>query len=103
MTAVVSIFLKTAVTDVYKRQPDRKALCHWHDDLEFIKIIDGEMNYYINGKNLVLKEHDGIMAVSYTHLADSAGNLSKGRLPVDSSLTGYDQIHPCLLYTSRCV
>ena len=26
-------------------------------------------------------------------IADSAGNLSKGRLPVDSSLTGYDQIH----------
>lgn len=41
--------------------PDRKALCHWHDDLEFIRIIDGEMNYYINGKNIVLKEHDGIM------------------------------------------
>lgn len=43
------------------RYPDRKALCHWHDDLEFIRIVHGEMNYYINGKNLVLKEHDGIM------------------------------------------
>ena len=48
-------------TGELSRYPDRKALCHWHDDLEFIKIIDGEMNYYINGKNLVLKEHDGIM------------------------------------------
>lgn len=36
-------------TGELSRYPDRKALCHWHDDLEFIKIIDGEMNYYING------------------------------------------------------
>ena len=43
------------------RYPERKALCHWHDDLEFIRITDGKMNYYINGKNVVLKENDGIM------------------------------------------
>ena len=48
-------------TGELSRYPDRKALCHWHDDLEFIRIVHGEMNYYINGKNLVLKEHDGIM------------------------------------------
>lgn len=48
-------------TGELSRYPDRKALCHWHDDLEFIRIVHGEMNYYINGKNLVLKEQDGIM------------------------------------------
>ena len=48
-------------TGELSRYPDRKALCHWHDDLEFIRIVHGEMNYYINGKNLVLKEHDEIM------------------------------------------
>ena len=35
-------------TGELSRYPDRKALCHWHDDLEFIRIVHGEMNYYIH-------------------------------------------------------
>ena len=54
----IPLYIQTGELSTY---PDRKALCHWHDDLEFIRIVHGEMNYYINGKNLVLKEHDGIM------------------------------------------
>lgn len=41
--------------------PGKKALCHWHEDIEFIRILKGEMNYYINGRNVLLKEKDGIM------------------------------------------
>ncbi|HHW7580129.1 TPA: AraC family transcriptional regulator [Mannheimia haemolytica] len=38
-----------------------KALCHWHNDIELVKIISGEMNYYINGKTIHLKENDGLV------------------------------------------
>ncbi|WP_439259691.1 helix-turn-helix domain-containing protein [Lonepinella sp. BR2930] len=41
-----------------------KALCHWHDDIELVKIIDGEMNYYVNGKTYHLKKNDGIIVNS---------------------------------------
>ena len=35
--------------------PDHKALCHWHEDFEFIRIYDGEMDYFIGGKNIRMK------------------------------------------------
>ena len=35
-------------------------LCHWHRDLEFIIILDGIMNFFINGKHLTLKTNEGI-------------------------------------------
>lgn len=41
--------------------PDWKALCHWHEDLEFIRILEGQMNYHINGKRIHLKKGDCIM------------------------------------------
>ncbi|MGV6989553.1 AraC family transcriptional regulator [Testudinibacter sp. P80/BLE/0925] len=40
---------------------DMKALCHWHEDIELIKILSGEMYYYVNGKTFVLKKGDGII------------------------------------------
>ncbi|ADL03105.1 AraC family transcriptional regulator [Lacrimispora saccharolytica] len=41
--------------------PDWKALCHWHEDMEFIRILEGQMNYHINGKRVLLKKDDCIM------------------------------------------
>ncbi|WP_312444900.1 AraC family transcriptional regulator [Lacrimispora sp.] len=41
--------------------PDWKALCHWHEDLEFIRILKGQMNYHINGKRVLLKKDDCLM------------------------------------------
>ena len=38
--------------------PDHKALCHWHEDFEFIRIYDGEMDYFIGGKNIRMKAGD---------------------------------------------
>lgn len=35
-----------------------RAMCHWHEDIECIQIIEGEMFYNINGKNLLLKQGD---------------------------------------------
>lgn len=38
-----------------------KALCHWHDDIEIIYILKGKMNFYVNGKNILIHEHDGLI------------------------------------------
>lgn len=41
-----------------------RALCHWHDDIELVHVLDGEMNYDINGKKILLKKGDTIMVNS---------------------------------------
>ncbi|KGQ71072.1 hypothetical protein OA57_02235 [Chelonobacter oris] len=40
---------------------EMRALCHWHDDIELVKILKGEMCYYVNGKTFILKKGDGII------------------------------------------
>lgn len=37
---------------------------HWHDDVEFIVVISGEMKYNINGDILTIKSGDGIFVNS---------------------------------------
>lgn len=41
--------------------PEKRALCHWHDEIELIKILTGEMCYYINGEKILLKKGDGVI------------------------------------------
>lgn len=41
--------------------PDKCALPHWHEDIEFIRVVKGAMNYHINGKKVVLMENDCLM------------------------------------------
>ena len=36
----------------------RKALCHWHDDVEFISVINGNMNYFVEGQSVFLDTGD---------------------------------------------
>lgn len=36
------------------------ASCHWHLDLEFIYILDGEMDFFINGEVNTIRSKDGI-------------------------------------------
>lgn len=40
--------------------PNYKAPSHWHDDIELIAILDGEMNYNINGEIITLHKDEGI-------------------------------------------
>lgn len=40
--------------------PNFAADSHWHDDVEFILILSGEMSYNINGEIVILKEGEGI-------------------------------------------
>lgn len=52
---------------IYMRQgllssyPNYAAPVHWHDDIEFIVVLSGEMQYNVNGEVVVLKENEGII------------------------------------------
>lgn len=48
-------------TDNLATYPDKRALCHWHEDIEFIHIQKGNMYYRINGSRVLLQENDCIM------------------------------------------
>lgn len=37
---------------------DMRAPCHWHDDIELIRVLTGCMRYYINGREILLNAGD---------------------------------------------
>ncbi|NWL88061.1 AraC family transcriptional regulator [Paenibacillus sp. 79R4] len=43
---------------------NRSASCHWHIDLEFIYVLDGSMNYFVDGENYTLQKGEGIFVNS---------------------------------------
>lgn len=50
--------------DWLSQYPNYSAVSHWHDDVEFIVIISGSMDYNINGKIVRLKPGNGIFVNS---------------------------------------
>lgn len=56
--AGIPLYINTARLSTY---PDGRALCHWHDDIEWIHILEGTMNYKINGRKLTLQKSDSLM------------------------------------------
>ena len=44
--------------------PDYKAICHWHTDFEFIYILNGSMDYSVNGHNISLTSGQGLFVNS---------------------------------------
>lgn len=38
--------------------PDYRANCHWHEDLEWIRVLEGTMDYSIDGKRIPLEAGD---------------------------------------------
>ncbi len=40
--------------------PDYAAPTHWHDDIELIAVLSGEMQYNVNGEIITLQENEGI-------------------------------------------
>ncbi len=56
--AGVPLYIRTSNLSVY---PNYQALCHWHEDIELIRIFSGQMDYYINGKHILLKENDSLL------------------------------------------
>lgn len=39
---------------------DMRAPCHWHDDIEVIRVLSGRMRYYINGQEILLGAGDSV-------------------------------------------
>lgn len=44
---------------------NRKAICHWHEDIELIYILDGEMYYDVNGTKILLTKGQCIVVNSH--------------------------------------
>ena len=41
-----------------------RAVCHWHEDFEFIWVVKGAMRYSINGRTILLQEGDSLFVNS---------------------------------------
>lgn len=50
--------------DRLSQYPQYTALSHWHDDVEFIAILSGEMSYNINGRVTALHPGEGMFVNS---------------------------------------
>lgn len=57
-TPGIPLYIREGLLSLY---PNSRALCHWHEDIEFIHNFEGHMDYYINGKHILIKEHDGLL------------------------------------------
>ena len=44
--------------------PNYSAISHWHDDIEFLMIRSGQIQYNVNGKILTLEQGQGIFVNS---------------------------------------
>lgn len=51
------IYIKSGILSLF---PEHTAAAHWHDDIELIYILSGEMQYNINGEIVTLLPDDGI-------------------------------------------
>lgn len=40
--------------------PNLAYVCHWHEDLEFLCVMEGHMSYFVNGARYLLREGEGI-------------------------------------------
>lgn len=41
-----------------------RAMCHWHEEIEMIRILTGEMLFYVNGHEYLLREGQGLIVNS---------------------------------------
>ena len=55
------VYIKKEFLSLY---PNYSCISHWHEDLEFIIILSGHMNYNINGTIIDITEQNGILVNS---------------------------------------
>lgn len=55
------IYIKRALLSSYN---NFEAPPHWHDDIEFILVLQGEMNYNINGEVITIRQNEGVFVNS---------------------------------------
>lgn len=53
----VPLYIRQGVLSNY---PAMRATCHWHEDLEFIHILSGEMCYFVSGERVMLHAGDSL-------------------------------------------
>jgi len=46
--------------DVLSTYPNYAASSHWHDDIELIAVLEGKMNYNVNGEVMEIRNGEGI-------------------------------------------
>ena len=50
--------------DLLSSYPNYSGVSHWHDDIELILILSGEMKYNVNGNIFPLHKNEGIFVNS---------------------------------------
>lgn len=89
----IPVYIKSINLSDY---PYMRVLCHWHQDIEIIYVTEGEMNYHINDKTVLLRKNDCLI-------------INSRQLHHVSSLYHHTCIyvcirfHPKLLYTDPSI
>ncbi len=87
------VYIRRAMLSSYHNY---EAPPHWHDDIEWIAVLQGEMNYNINGEIITLKQNEGVFV--------NAGQLHYGFSPSKNECDFICiLIHPMLLCVSPAV
>ena len=75
---------------VLSQYPNYTAPSHWHDDIELIAVLDGEMDYHVNGEVIKLRAGEGIFVnARQMHFGSSGSRTECGFICVI--------LHPTLL------
>ncbi len=45
----IPLYIQTGELSSY---PNKRALCHWHEDIEIIRILQGSMNYFFKNTDV---------------------------------------------------
>lgn len=86
------VYIRKGVLSSY---PDYRAESHWHDDVEFILILEGSMQYNVNGEIVTLKTGEGI----FVNTRQLHFGYSKDKS--DVSLSVFYCIRYCYVFRAR--
>lgn len=63
-----------------------QVLCHWHEEMEFIHVLDGRLMYYAAGDRIALSQGDSLL-------------INSRRMHYDYSVNGEDCYYICILFS----
>lgn len=79
-------------TDDYNMFVDHTLNCHWHDEFEFGVMLEGKLDYYINGEHLALQKGEGVFVNANTmHMATQSKSCADAIM--------YTIVFPASLFT----
>lgn len=85
-----------AVKSYYSANKTYHVTEHWHEDLEFLYIIEGELNYNVNGKSMILHAGEGVCV-------NSKRIHSNHSIPGKPCAYYCSIIHPSLLCSTKYI